>query len=64
MYFTLCGYEGELLFSMIPEKEPFPELDELIDYLTSPEIIAERKKMEKVVMDIIWEHRFWKCINN
>ena len=42
--------------------EPFPELEEMIDHLTSPEIVAQRKKQAKRVMSFVWELRFWEGI--
>jgi len=43
--------------------EPFPELEELIDHLSSPAMVEERKNTERMIMGIIWEHRFWETIH-
>jgi len=45
------------------KRKPFPELEELIEHLTSPAMMAEKKKLENKIMDIVWEHRFWESIN-
>lgn len=42
--------------------DTFPELEEIINHLSSPAMVAERKKIEKRIMDIVWELRFWKGI--
>lgn len=41
----------------------FPELEEIIAHLSSPEMVAERKKREKIIMDLVWELRFWRSID-
>ena len=43
--------------------ESFPELEEIINHLSSPEMVADRKRKEKIIMDIVWCHRFWDTIN-
>lgn len=44
-------------------REPFPELEELIEHLTTPEMIGQRIQQEKLIMAAVWELRFWESIN-
>ena len=45
------------------KREPFPELEEIINYLSSDEMQAQRIKTEKVIINLVWEMRFWESIN-
>ena len=61
-----------LMMKTMDKRKPFPELEELLDHLSSPEILRDKRIMEEKIAFQFYERiataihtiEFWESIND